>query len=213
MDMKDVNFIHPTAIVEDGVIMGVGNYIGPFCLIKNGVSIGNNNRFEAYCSVGTPAEHKDYFTKSDYPTIIGNNNTIREYCTLNAGTNNNTVIGDFNIMLRGSHLGHDSIIENNVTLSCNSLVGGHSYIMNGVNMGLGSICHQYSVIGAFSMLGMGTIVTKKTPILPGNIYVGSPANFLKLNTIGLERNYINDDKLYELQIRYDSILENNEKHS
>jgi len=183
------NFIHHTAIVEEGVIMGKNNYIGPFCIIKKGVGMEDNNRFEAYCSIGTNPEYKGLFhnTESKYSVDIGSNNVFREYVTINSGSSRHTKIYNNNIMLRGSHLGHDCILNNEITLSCNVLVGGHSEILDGVNMGLGSICHQFSILGGFSMIGMGGVVTKKSKILPGQIYVGNPVKHLKENTIGLTR--------------------------
>ncbi len=41
------NFIHPTAIIGDNVIIGDGNYIG------------------AYCIIGDKAEHKKFGTEWD----------------------------------------------------------------------------------------------------------------------------------------------------
>jgi acyl-[acyl carrier protein]--UDP-N-acetylglucosamine O-acyltransferase len=81
--------------------------------------------------------------------------------------------------------------------------------MEGVNMGLGSICHQFKIIGAYSMIGMGTIVTKNSKIEPGNIYIGSPSRFLKENTIGLERNNINKEYLNNLIIKFNFLTDEN----
>jgi len=196
------NYIHPTALVESTVELGEGNYIGPFCYITGDTKIGNNNRFEAYCSIGTPAEHRDYFLSEVGKTVIQNNNTFREFVTVNAGTEHTTVLGSDITMLRASHVGHDSVVEDRVTLSCNVLIGGHSYIMKGVNFGLGSICHQFSKIGAYSMVGMGSVVTKTSNIEPGGVYVGSPAKYLKQNAVGLSRNGIDDTILETLLDKY-----------
>jgi UDP-N-acetylglucosamine acyltransferase len=199
------NFIHPTAIVEQGVFLGENNYIGPFCFIQAGTVIGSGNRFEAYCSIGTPPEHKEFFTQTNFSVKIGNNNTFREFVTINSGTVKDTIVEDGVTMLRGSHVGHDARIERNATLSCNVLIGGHSVVMQGANMGLGSICHQFSIIGAYSMVGMGTVITKKTPILPGNVYIGSPATFLKKNTIGIQRSLLSAEQLTQEMLRYETI--------
>ena len=69
-------------------------------------------------------------------------------------------------------------------------------------MSLNSVCHQYSVIGAHAMVGMGGVVTKTSVIKPGEIHVGNPCRFLKLNKIGLERNGINGEILLEEEDRY-----------
>lgn len=192
-----MNIIHPTAIVEKSVSIGDNNYIGPYCYITGNTKIGNNNRFEAYCSIGTPAEHRDFISQSG-KTEIGDNNIFREFVTINSGTKDVTIVKNRILMLRNSHIGHDSIVEDKVNISCNVLIGGHSYLMTGSNFGLGSICHQFSIIGAYSMIGMGTIITKKSKITPGNIYIGNPAKYLRVNEVGLNRNKIDESKLIEL---------------
>ena len=182
------NQIHPTAVIDPDANIGYYNYYGPFCYIGPRVTIGNRNRFEGHCSIGTAAEHKDYWGSLHSGRVnIGNDNVIREFTTINAGTYLATEMWDNCIMLRGSHLSHDSVLHNHVTLSCNVLIGGHTTVMQGANLGLGSIVHQHQVIGAYAMLGMGTVVPKKAWIEPGKIYVGNPCKFLKENTVGLER--------------------------
>lgn len=202
------NFIHHTAIIGEDVILGESNYIGPYCIINSNCDIGNNNRFESHCVVNSLPEHKDSFLLgTSFGTRIGNGNTIREFTTINAGTKQYTTIGDNNIMLRGSYVGHDSTVENNVTLSCNALIGGHSYIMEGANMGLGAVCHQYSIIGAYSIIGMNSTVVKNSNILPGFKYAGNPVRKLSLNRIGLDRSEIDSKQYEELARRYDQLCQ------
>lgn len=176
------NFIHPTAIVGENVQLGNNNYIGAYCNIVGDTIIGDNNRFEAYCSIGTYPEHRTYFEKQiKTRVVIGNNNVFREFVTINAGTIQDTIVEDYVWMLRGSHVGHDALIRSFCTLSCNVLIGGHSLLGRWVNMGLGSICHQYSIIGSGAMIGMGCIITKKTPVKPFETHVGNPAKYLRQN--------------------------------
>lgn len=175
------NVIHPTAIIGKDVVLGSGNYIGAFCQIVGKTVIGDNNHFEAYCSIGTEPEHKEYFGKENMGVYIGNKNHIREFTTINAGCEIRTMLQNNITMLRGSHIGHDSVISDDCTISCNVLVGGHSYVGKGANIGLGAILHQYSQIGAYSMIGMGAIVTKKVKVQSFGMYVGNPAKYIKEN--------------------------------
>lgn len=177
----DNNYIHPTAIVGQNVKLGKDNIIGAFVVIQGNTEIGNNNTFEPFCSIGNSPEHKKFFKHKNLDTIIGDNNVFREYVTINSGTQFPTTLQDDIIMLRGSHVGHDSFISNNCVISCNVLIGGHSFLGVGVNMGLGSICHQFSKIGSYSMIGMGTIITKKSSINCFGTYVGNPAKYIKEN--------------------------------
>lgn len=198
-----MNEIHSTAIVGPEVKLGKNNYIGPYCYITGKTNIGDNNRFEAYCSVGTSAEHRDYFTSSNGVTYIGNNNVFREFTTINAGTIDKTILKNNIVMLRGSHVGHDSYISDFVNLSCNVLIGGHSHIMIGANFGLNSMCHQFSTIGAYVMIGMNSVITKNSDIKPGGIYFGTPAVFSRVNEIGLERNKINEEDMKNFIKQYE----------
>lgn len=175
------NFIHHTAIIGRNVELGKNNSIGAFCIITGKTSIGDNNHFISNCVVGSEPEHKSFFGKKNKGTIIGNRNVFREFITINAGTEHPTMLEDDIIMLRGSHVGHDSRIMNNVTLSCDVLVGGHSLLGINVNMGLGSVCHQYSRIPHYCMIGMNATVTKQFKGRVFCSYVGSPAKILDYN--------------------------------
>jgi UDP-N-acetylglucosamine acyltransferase len=195
MTRNMLNQIDPTAIIGPHVELGRGNYIGPYCVITGLTKIGNNNRFEAFVSVGTPPEHREHFAGEGHGVVIGSACVFREYVTVNSGSERPTRIGHKVVMLRGSHIGHDSQVGDLVNLSCNVLIGGHTQIGEGANFGLGSMCHQHSVIGAFAMIGMNSVVTKNCSVQPGNTYVGTPARFLSANTIGLERGGVTQEEL------------------
>lgn len=206
---KNSNLIHTSSIIPSDLQIGKGNTIGPFCTIYPGVIIGDNNYFESYMAVGAPAEKHGYFLKDAGQGLrIGDSNIIKEFTTLHMGTRRPTTIGSNCTICRSSHISHDTIIEDKVTVTC-SLIGGESYIMQGANLGLGCMLHQFSVVGSWAMVGMGSICTKKLEIIPGNIYVGNPARYLKLNTVGLTRNKVDvslleTEKLRWLQVKKDN---------
>lgn len=195
------NEIHPTAFIHDDAKIGKGNQIGPFCIIGPNVIIGDRNRLEGHVSCGTPAEHKDFFHKSG-PVKIGDDNIIREFVTINGGTKYTTIMGNHCIMLRGSHLSHDSVLEDFVTVSCDVMIGGESYIMEGANLGMGSVIHQRQVIGSYAMVGMGSVITKNFHVEPGMVCVGNPATPLRMNHVGLERSQITQDHLDQEDNRF-----------
>jgi UDP-N-acetylglucosamine acyltransferase len=208
------NVINPTAVIGERVEIGHGNYIGPYCVIYDNVVIGSNNRFEAHASVGSPAEKRGFFLPGDgQGVLIGDSNIIREFATINAGTRRKTRLGNNCIMLRGSHLSHDTIIEDGVNVSCVAMIGGESYIMTGANLGLGAILHQFSVVGAYAMVGMGAVCTKSLQIMPGGVFVGNPAKFIKRNAIGLERNSVTDELLDRETNRWADIRARNRTES
>lgn len=156
------NFIHPTAIIGPNVTMGTGNYIGPYCII------------------GMPPEWRG---KEDAmgEVIIGNNNRFTGLVTVDAAGEVATIIQNDCYLMKHSHVGHDAVLCDNVTLSCGAKVGGHAIIGKGCNIGLNAVIHQKQKIKEGCMIGMGSVVTKKLVTEPYGTYGGNPAKFLKLN--------------------------------
>lgn len=202
------NYIHPTAIIGNNVRLGKGNKIGAYVVIQGKTWIGDNNVFEPFCSIGNEGEHKDFFGKKNKGTFIGNNNIFREYVTINAGCFKPTQLGDNILMLKGSYVAHDCEINNDCTISCNVLIGGHSLLGVGVNMGFGSICHQYSKIGSYSMIGMGAIITKKVNVKCFGTYVGNPAKYIKENDY--QKQKWTDEMVLDICVEFDKMIENYE---
>jgi UDP-N-acetylglucosamine acyltransferase len=155
------NFIHPTAIIGDNVILGDNNYIGAFCII------------------GDPAEHKKYWGQEKGKVIIGNNNIITGLVTIDAGTEVPTIIEDGCFIMKHAHIGHDCRIMNNVTISCGAKIGGHSIIGEGSNIGLNAVLHQFSIIKKGCMIGASAFFKGESE--PEMKYAGVPARKLGSN--------------------------------
>lgn len=201
--MEDSNQIHPSAMIGPLVTMGKGNIVGPYAVILGKTALGDNNVIRSHAVIGSPAEKHGFMGGSGEGVSIGNACHISEFTTVHAGTQMPTVLGDRVILLRGAHVGHDSLVGDGVTVSCGAIIGGHSIIGRGANLGLASVLHQFSRIGAWAMLGMSTVVPKKKRIVPGTIYIGSPARFLKNNTIALQRQgVLQSDLQLEIQKYY-----------
>ena len=129
------NYIHPTAIIGDNVVLGDNNYIG------------------AYCIIGDPAEHKKFWNEPKGKVIIGDNNIITGLVTIDAGTEFDTFIKNNCFIMKHAHIGHDCTIMDNVTISCGAKIGGHSVIKPNSNIGLNAVLHQFSVIQEGCMIG------------------------------------------------------------
>ena len=155
------NFIHPTAIIGENVILGDNNYIGAFCII------------------GDPAEHKKYWGQEKGKVIIGNNNIVTGLVTIDAGTELPTIIEDGCFIMKHAHIGHDCRIMNNVTISCGAKIGGHSIIGEGSNIGLNAVLHQFSIIKRGCMIGASAFFKGESE--PEMKYAGVPAKYLSSN--------------------------------
>lgn len=203
------NEIHPTAIVSPRAILGMGNYIGPYCIIGGGVDIGNNNVFTSHVSVGAPAQHRSYDQQHCTNDVnIGNNNTFREFVTINGGTTGPTRVGSDCFIMSCAHISHDSVIQDKVTMANCALIGGHVIVMEGATLSLGCQVHQYQVIGAYSMLGMGTVVPKHAIIRPGKKYAGNPVHDMySVNQIAIDRNNLTADDFERFCNEFKQLLE------
>ncbi len=195
------NYIDIDARVHASVVMGERNYFGPGTIIKAGVVIGDDNRFEGPCSVGARPEHKAYWLKDDLPgVVIGNRNTIREFVTINAGTKTQTKMTDDCIMLRGSHLSHDSTLESGVVVSCNVIIGGGSYVFRQANLGISCSLHQHSVVARGVCIGMGATIPKKKFLNPFTIYIGVAQELGKNIKLIKELGITSEQQAAELEI-------------
>ena len=204
-----MNEIHPTAIVSPYASLGFNNYIGPFCVIGSGVTIGSDNIFTSHVSVGAPPQHRSMPQRAPYPVpmvSIGSRNTFREFVTIHGGIIGDvTKVGNSCFIMACAHIPHDAIIEDHVTICNNTVLGGHTTVLEGATLGLGCQVHQYQVIGAYAMLGMGTVVPKGMDILPGRKYAGNPAKDIGINSIGLQRNNVSGDDLIEFGRRFQAV--------
>ena len=163
------NFIHPTAIIGDNVILGDNNYIG------------------AYCIIGDPAEHKKYWGQEKGKVFIGNGNMITGLVTIDAGTEAPTIIQNGCFIMKHAHIGHDCIIMDNVTISCGAKIGGHSIIKEYSNIGLNAVLHQFTTIEIGCMIGASAFIKGATEEFTK--YAGVPAKKIGINEYS--RNLIN----------------------
>ncbi|MEM1141089.1 MAG: acyl-ACP--UDP-N-acetylglucosamine O-acyltransferase [Pseudomonadota bacterium] len=209
--------IHPQAIVEpgaqlgDGVSVGPWSYIGedveigPGCIIESHVvikgptKIGAGSHIYQFSSVGEATPDLKYRNE---PTrlLIGERNTIREGVTIHRGTvqdRGETVIGDDNLIMAYSHVGHDSVIGNHVILVNNVALAGHVHIGDWAILSGYTLVHQFCRIGPHSFSGMQTAIGKDVPAFV--TVSGSPAEAKTINSEGLRRRGYSDDVLSQLR--------------
>ena len=193
-----MNRIHPTAVIDPSVKIGHGNTVGPYAVILGNCTIGNDNWIGPHVSIGTPGEMRGgqhpatWAGDDDSATVtIGDRNIIREFTTVQSGRVVGTRIADDCYVMTKSHVPHDGILENNVTVSCSVMIGGHSIIQEGANLGLGAVIHQKLVVGRRAMIGMGSVVTRD--VLPFAMCYGNPARTRGGNLVGMHRAGIAED--------------------
>lgn len=181
-----MNDIHPTAIIGDKVKLGKGNKIHPYCVIYGPVEIGDNNEFWPHVTVGMPGEdtRNPRYDDSNSPIFIGNNNIFREHTTIQKPCYTpETRIGNDVFLMHSVHMPHDALLEDKVVVTPFCVVGGITRVLEGANLGLSVTLHQYTVVGQYSIAGMGAPILKN--IKPFSRYV--PGKPISVNTYAIKK--------------------------
>lgn len=85
-------------------------------------------------------------------------------------------ISDNCILLGNCFIGHDSVLEQYVSVANHATIGARVKIGKGVHIGTNATIKQGVTIGDFSLVGMGSVVLKDVP--PESTVVGNPARIL-----------------------------------
>lgn len=153
-----------------------GTHIHPSVVIEKNVYIGQN------CVIGYQAEHKKFWgKKTGYKVVIKSGTIITGCCTIDAGTVNDTVIGENCFIMKGSYLAHDVVLGDNVVICPNSTVIGHCVLNDFSNIGASSVIHQRKEIPKNVLIGAGSVVVINSILKSNSVYAGVPVKFLRSN--------------------------------
>jgi UDP-N-acetylglucosamine acyltransferase len=179
--------IGPYTVIERNVVIGPGCRIGPHCLISAGTSMGARNTLTASASIGTPPQDIKY-GDVESRLEIGDDNLLREFVTINRGTPKEelvTRIGNRNLLMSGSHVGHDCVLGDNIIMTNCVLLGGHVHLGdNAVLSGFVGVS-QYTSIGRMAYVGAASRVMQDVP--PFVKVAGDPAEVRMVNEVGMQR--------------------------
>lgn len=200
--------VGPYAIIGKHVTIGKGTTVGAHAVIGDWTEIGENNQIYHLASVG-PASQDLKYRGEECWTRIGNNNIIREFATIHRGTVTGigeTVIGNNNLFMAYSHVAHDCRIGNGVVMANAATLAGHVIIEDNVILGGLVAIHQFATIGAYSMLGGGTLVVLDIPPYMIATLGKRDAKLRGLNLIGLKRRGFSDETISKLKKAYKTLF-------
>ncbi len=179
--------VGPGTIIGADVEIGEGTWVGPHVVIQGPTVIGKNNKIFQFASVGDAPQDVTYQGEATR-LEIGDNNTIREFCMISRGTTKGgglTRIGNHNFLMAYSHVGHDCMISNYVTMVNYSALSGHVTVHDYVNIGAYAAIHQFCIVGAYAFIARATYVSKD--VLPYVMIAGHSTSACGINTVGLKR--------------------------
>ncbi len=187
------------AIVGPDAIIGEGTEIGPNAVITGRTQIGKNNKVFPNVFIGLDPQDLKYKGAST-EVIIGDNNTFRECVTINKATDEGekTIIGNNNLLMAYTHIGHNCELGNSTVLSNSVQVAGHVKIEDKAIIGGCLGIHQFVHIGYLAMIGGMTRVDRDVP--PFCLAEGHPGRLRGLNRIGIKRSGLLENKDFDLKL-------------
>ena len=195
--------IHPTAVIHPAARLGAGTVVGPFAVIEEWVQLGDQcvigphvhltgdtvaghrNHFHAGCVIGDiPQDVK--FAGDRTCLRIGHDNVFREHVTVHRSNQaaEDTVIGDGNCFMAGSHVGHNCRLGDRNTLANGALLAGHVTLSDRAFVSGNCLVHQFCRIGRLALMQGGSAISKDLP--PFCIARGDNG-IVGLNSVGLRR--------------------------
>lgn len=200
--------IHPSAVVEDGAIIGddvtieaysfvgANAKIGNNVIVKQGarilsnVEIGDDSKIFSYAIVGDIPQDISYKDEINSGVIIGKNAVIREFVTINSGTakgDGYTRIGDNVFIMAYSHIAHDCFLGSNIILANNATLAGHVELGDYTVVGGLTPIHQFVKVGEGCMIAGASALSQD--IVPFCLAEGNRASIRSLNLVGLRRRF------------------------
>lgn len=216
--------IHPTAVVEQGASLGEGVVVGPFCHVGAEAVLGDRVSLASHVSIlgattlgdgcqvfpmavlGAPPQNTKH--KGGRSTLeVGRNCIIREGVTMHRGTDTSrgrTTVGDNGNFLAYTHIAHDCVVGNNVTMANVATLGGHVTVDDFVTLGGLCAVHQFCHIGHHAFVGGGVMV--RGSVIPYGM-MGPGGALQGLNLVGLKRSGLPRAAIHELRRAYRLIFD------
>ena len=198
--------IDPFSTISSDVEIGDGTWVGSNVTIMDGARIGKNCKiFPGTVISAIPQDLK--FEGEDSLVIIGDNTTIRECVTINRGTKalGYTKVGNNCLIMATAHIAHDCVIGDHVIIVNGCGVAGHVEIGDYAIIGGLSAIHQFSRIGKHVMVSGGSLIRKDIP--PYIKVAREPMTYAGINSVGLRRRGMSNEKIIEIQNIYRVIFQ------
>jgi UDP-N-acetylglucosamine acyltransferase len=208
--ISPLSCIDPKANIADDVVIGPFCVVGPNVTIGSGcvllshvvitahTTLGKNNQIFPNVVLGGPPQDKKY--KGDPTRLeIGDDNQFREGVTLNIGTTGGggvTRVGNHNMLMASSHMGHDAQLGDHCVLANNVMIAGHVHVGSFINMMGGCGIHHFVTVGDYAYIGGGSRIRHDVPPF---MKVDGDDQVRGLNSVGLRRGGFSQEEIESLE--------------
>jgi len=163
--------IAPDAVVGPYCVIGPHVTVGPETVLQRRVtllghtSVGSGNLVAEGCVLGATPQDLKY---AGGPTllVIGHRNRFGRKVTAHIGTESGgyvTRIGNDNVFDSGSHVAHDSYVDDRVHTGRCVLLAGHTHVQTGAVLSDLSGLHHFVTVGRFCRVRPHTAVRRDVP--------------------------------------------------
>ncbi len=211
--------IHPTAIIEDGAVLGADVEVGPYAhigahvkigdgtrvmqgaIIDGHTTIGSQSQIFPYACIGMKTQDLKYQEGSTSFVEIGSRTVIREFVTVHLGTadGEKTIIGDDCLFMAYCHAAHGVILGNHCICSNSVQLAGDVHLQDWAIVGGCSAAHQFCTVGAHAMVGgMVKIRQDFPPYMLGDMVDGA-TKIIGPNVVGLTRRGFSREVIHALK--------------
>lgn len=196
--------IDKTAIIDSSAVIAEDAIIGPNVIIGKNVKIGARTRVIAnayieYAEIGEDCTISPFATIGSEPqdlgykgeetkVVIGNGTIIKENVTIHRGAacgDFTTRVGNKCLLMVGSHVAHNCVLDDEVILANLVTLGGHVHVGFGAFVGGMSVFHQNIRIGKMAIIS--GFSAARQDILPYSKGEGRPPVARGLNVVALKR--------------------------
>lgn len=210
--------LHPSAMIGRSARLAPSVQVGPYAIVGEEVELGDGCVVHAHATVGGPSrfgrsnvfhpysliggDPQDITFRGERVELVaGSGNTFREYVSISRGTAKDggaTRIGDNNLFLASSHVGHDCQVGSHTLFVNGATLAGHVTVEDFATIGAFSPVHQFCRIGRYAYVGAATVITQD--VLPFSLVVTErETKTFGVNVIGLERKGFAGERVKTLQ--------------
>ncbi len=213
--------IHPTAVVHPSAQLADDVRVGAFSIIEAGVQIASGASLAEHVivrsgtEIGAQCEIDSFVQIGGQPQMrgceaisggvrIGARTVLRESVTVNKPSKQGgaTVVGQDCFFMANSHVGHDCVVADNVTLANNVMLAGHVQVGAGTFFGGGAGIHQFVRVGCRVMVGGNASMSYDIPPFA----MAAERNEVRgLNFVGLRRSKTPSQVVSDLKRAYHAV--------
>jgi len=220
---REVDPVHPTAIVaatarigenvrigayaivEEGVVVGRDSVLRAHCVLRMGTVVGQGAMIDSFAVVGGDPQDQTFDLAIQSGVRVGDRVVVREGVTVNRSVKPGgvTCIGDDALLMANSHVGHDGQIGEHAVLANNVMLGGHVEVGAHAFLGGGVGVHQHVRVGEGSMVSGNASISYD--VAPFTLAAGRN-RIHGLNVVGLRRRQLPGKAIADLKRCYRSVF-------